>query len=270
MWTLSEEQQRAFHRHGYVVLHSALPLEQLRTLRNDCEQLLDELEELDLLSDAGCVIEPMLNGRMTTLPTETHRQCQYDAAAYSQQRWGERPEGAVLLCHHLPRLVAQLLPSASDVDGSAPRLCLFNEQYIVKPPRTQHQSIFAWHQDGEYMNETCQRVPTVACWIALDDVNEAATYNAWHDARAARYSPQNAHDVQAVSETVHSLALTAGSILIMSARVRHCSTGNGSGRTRRAYMPQYSAGVVAGPDARPLALAVPCDCPVPTSYRGTS
>jgi ectoine hydroxylase-related dioxygenase (phytanoyl-CoA dioxygenase family) len=84
-------------------------------------------------------------------------------------------------------------------------------------------------------------------------------YMTWHDARAGQYPTRNAYQVRADSDTtVLPLSLSAGSVLLMSAQLRHCSQGNRSRRTRRAYMPQYSAGVVSTEhDALPLALAVP-------------
>ncbi|KAG0319245.1 hypothetical protein BGZ99_005212 [Dissophora globulifera] len=53
--------------------------------------------------------------------------------------------------------------------------------------------------------------------------------------------------------------IPAGSIVILSGFVRHCSLGNKSPRFRRAYMPQFSAGKVIMPENGGfVSLAVPC------------
>jgi hypothetical protein len=121
----------------------------------------------------------MLYSHMTMLSTVQQQVCRQQATCYRQQRWRQRPAGATLVCEQLASLAAALLPSTksthdtlSDLDVP---LYLFNEQYIVKPPRTPHTSAFVWHRDNEYMDETCQQVPTIACWIPLDDVNQVCS-----------------------------------------------------------------------------------------------
>ena len=42
------------------------------------------------------------------------------------------------------------------------------------------------------------------------------------------------------------MAMRAGDVLFMSAEVLHCSGPNGSGRFRRAWMPQFSLAAPAG------------------------
>ncbi|KAI7861894.1 hypothetical protein BDF14DRAFT_233618 [Spinellus fusiger] len=49
---------------------------------------------------------------------------------------------------------------------------LVNEQYIVKPPRSASTSQFEWHRDSDYMDVALQQELTIACWIALDAVDE--------------------------------------------------------------------------------------------------
>lgn len=64
----------------------------------------------------------------------------------------------------------------SDLDSSN-CIYLFNEQYIVKPPKTPN-SWFAWHQDmQEQMTmmefSSAQPLPKyVSVWIPLDDISE--------------------------------------------------------------------------------------------------
>lgn len=58
-------------------------------------------------------------------------------------------------------------------------------------------------------------------------------------------------------DEVRVVAMRAGSVLAMSDRVLHCSGPNATGRARRAWMPQFSAGAMTNAQQMPVALAVP-------------
>ena len=80
-------------------------------------------------------------------------------------------------------------PTGPDTD---PEMCLFNDQYIVKPPSS-CAARFAWHRDSQWCDEAAERgastlgkrksvadddavvspkrVPYVSLWTALDDVD---------------------------------------------------------------------------------------------------
>jgi ectoine hydroxylase-related dioxygenase (phytanoyl-CoA dioxygenase family) len=83
----------------------------------------------------------------------------------------------------------------------------------------------AFFQDSDYYTDIRhQQESTIACWTALDPVNE------------------NNGTVQLVDFLGQSLVLQApaGTVLFMSNQLLHKSTGNSSKTFRRAYMAQYS------------------------------
>ena len=112
----------------------------------------------------------------------------------------------------------------------------------------------------------------LSAWTALDDVDESngalrvlpyprGGDAAGHRARARLYehSPDELDALDALSgdadveeERRHAfkrarrMAMRAGDVLFMSAEVLHCSGPNGSGRFRRAWMPQFSLATPAG------------------------
>ena len=52
-------------------------------------------------------------------------------------------------------------------------VCLFNDQYIVKPPSSA-DARFAWHRDSQWCDDAtivARRVPYVSLWTALDDTD---------------------------------------------------------------------------------------------------
>jgi ectoine hydroxylase-related dioxygenase (phytanoyl-CoA dioxygenase family) len=92
--------------------------------------------------------------------------------------------------------------------------------------------------------------PTIACWTALDPVNE------------------NNGTIELVDFLGQPMILQApaGTVLFMSNQLLHKSTGNSSRTFRRAYMPQYSKKPLVNSDSALLApkasqcvgLAVKC------------
>ena len=55
-----------------------------------------------------------------------------------------------------------------------------------------------------------------------------------------------------------SLSVKAGTAIVMSDRLLHCSTANASKHTRRAWMPQFSSmPILSRSDCTPTSFAVP-------------
>ncbi|KAI8328498.1 hypothetical protein BC941DRAFT_444800 [Chlamydoabsidia padenii] len=132
---------------------------------------------------------------------------------------------------------------------TGPDIYLLNEQYIIKPPKTKSISQFAWHRDSDYYQDaTWENEVSVACWMALDDVNE-------ENGTVLIGSLGKGKEAEQVK---HSIRAPAGSIVFMSSRLAHKSTGNASSRFRRAFMPQYSSRPFLDPlSGLPIALAIP-------------
>ncbi|KAG0242309.1 hypothetical protein BGW41_004523 [Actinomortierella wolfii] len=155
--------RRNFYRDGFVIVENVLSVEQKDVLRNECERLTDFVlqEGYDLMKDFGGVI-----GYEDPPETQTFV---FNKRAYIRNRDKISAPDSVadILFGVVKNWAAELLPRPTEDD----QLCLFNEQYIVKMPRSVNESVFAWHQDTQYMDKQAQEVyPVVSCWIALDDV----------------------------------------------------------------------------------------------------
>ncbi|KAK9906490.1 hypothetical protein WJX75_002768 [Coccomyxa subellipsoidea] len=126
----------------------------------------------------------------------------------------------IIFASSLKNLVVELLGREA---------CIFNDQYIIKPPHAGELSAFPWHQDSNWLRECDVEVqPYLSAWIALDDMME---------------------DMM--------LTIPAGTLVIMSSTLMHSSLPNISNHLRRAWMPQFSARpIVNCKTGVPLALAV--------------
>ncbi|CAG8725442.1 8283_t:CDS:2, partial [Ambispora leptoticha] len=160
-----------FYKEGFLILENGLTPKELDCLRNECDVLINHIYNtgLDLLEDFGCT-EPLncgyieFNGVNLAQSKEKYKS---DKETYRRYRLQISGEYAVdLILGKIARLAGKLLPSTRN-DG----IYLFNEQFIVKPPRNS-RARFEWHQDSEYMDERSRSVPSIACWIALDDMSK--------------------------------------------------------------------------------------------------
>ncbi|EIE24021.1 hypothetical protein COCSUDRAFT_47104 [Coccomyxa subellipsoidea C-169] len=51
--------------------------------------------------------------------------------------------------------------------------CIFNDQYIIKPPHAGEASAFPWHRDCDWLGECDVEIqPYISAWVALDDITE--------------------------------------------------------------------------------------------------
>ncbi|KAF7730260.1 hypothetical protein EC973_002503 [Apophysomyces ossiformis] len=235
MSTLTEHLIEQYHSQGYVILTDALHDDQLSALREEADLLVNHLlsEGYDLVDDLGCIVEPLTCGYLDKPDSEQYR---IDVKLYKERR------DSILLGHQLSDLtltfVARLAKELLKDD-----VYLLNEQYIIKPPHTASKSQFAWHRDSDYLSPTLQKQHTVACWIALDPVT-------LENGTLLVESLKNGET------TVVEVA--AGSIVFMSNRVRHKSTGNKSALFRRAFMPQYSTQPMQDSATEYIGIALPC------------
>ncbi len=142
---------------------------------------------------------------------------------------------------------------------------LFNEQFVVKGPRT--GASFAWHQDGAYV--PFNHKPYLSVWIALDDTtleNGALSCLPRDLTTQAHIDPHRWDDVGKEkvgyegAEEGEALPCLAGTMVIFSSLTLHRSGANTTARPRRAYLAQYSDGPILDPStgnprnfAKPLA-----------------
>ncbi|GAB5593861.1 hypothetical protein Unana1_08761 [Umbelopsis nana] len=225
---LSDKQLLHFAEKGYVVYEHALSRDQVEALHQEADILLNHIlnQELDLVHDLGCIIEPLACGYIDCLP-EHYRA---NVSTYTQQRDlildNTHAVASDLLFRVIPRWSAQLLRSDT--------IYLLNEQYIIKPPSSGSKSSFRWHTDGEYLPANEQHINSVACWTALDDVNEVRDALFEQDNGSLIIRPMD-------GSPEYTVKVPSGSIVFLSNKVVHKSTANGSRRFRRAFMPQYSS-----------------------------
>ncbi|KAJ2663977.1 hypothetical protein IWW48_000989 [Coemansia sp. RSA 1200] len=278
---LTDEQLAFFRTRGYLVVPGFLSAHELGLYRTESETLVNRCyEQGDLVADWGCVVEPLGCGYFAEseitadVRTERTQYAELRAQLSPRQlvqctldRFGQCAQQLLLCSQRManPRTITEHLPDADTA-------FLLNEQYIVKPPHTRAE--FAWHQDTLYFRPEERSHAIVSVWTPLDDVS-VGNGTVWVDPfpdpnRPGCYGQSMAADTlphggPASSGTAFAVELAAGSALFMDGRLRHCSTGNGSGRFRSVYMPQFSLGRVERPcpagakDADPTctAFAIP-------------
>ncbi|KAF9167265.1 hypothetical protein DFQ26_005224 [Actinomortierella ambigua] len=280
-----------FYRDGFVIIENVLSEEQKRVLHSECERLTNFVMDqgYDLMSELGGIIEPVNVGYEDPPETQTFV---FNKRAYIRNRDKiSTPDSLTNIIFGVVKdLVAKLLPNPTEDEP----LCLFNEQYIVKMPRSVNESAFAWHQDNGTLlieplpfiintEETISYIPQVSSYLEYFglradayapplDTMEALDRSilSGTDGRQEEFvisssdgSLQEEERPQSRYRTPVLVKIPAGSIVFLSGHVRHCSLGNPSPLFRRAYMPQYSIGTVFNGAGCLIALAVPCEDPAP-------
>ncbi|KAI9302967.1 hypothetical protein BJ944DRAFT_110485 [Cunninghamella echinulata] len=252
MSKLTTKHINEFETLGYTILLNALTEDEVELLHDEADMLINLLlaEEFDLLIDLGGIIEPLHCGILDPIPsTEPQYQYKLDKATYIERRDQLTPSVAQLLINTIGSFARSLLYKTLDnrPDNS---VYLLNEQYIIKPPNTKDTSIFEWHRDSDYYEDiSLKNEKTIACWIALDPVNEE---NGTLHIKDINNSHQHGDSASLIVE------IPAGSIVFMSSHLLHKSTGNASSKFRRVFMPQYSKRPLFNLKTfKPVALAVP-------------
>ncbi|GJJ72751.1 hypothetical protein EMPS_05109 [Entomortierella parvispora] len=167
-----DQLRQQFHRDGYIILQNVLPLDEVQVLQREADCLVNFLfsEGVDIMRDHGGIIEPTKCGYidppLSQLTFTSHR-----SFCALRNMVTEAPDTVIpILFGRLSVLAANFLPLS---DPNYP-LRLFNEQYIVKSPKSEEESKFDWHQDSQYMDSWSQNeFPIISCWTALDDVNQS-------------------------------------------------------------------------------------------------
>ncbi|KAF9402403.1 hypothetical protein BGZ94_004942 [Podila epigama] len=289
--TAKKEIRRKFLRDGFVVVQNVLRPEDIGILSREADNLMNFVmsEGMDIMEILGGVIEPISCGYIDPPMSQMYI---LSKKSYSGLRdlVTEEPDSVTnILFSIMPTCAQTLLP---DQDPDSP-LCLFNEQYIVKTPKSEKISQFAWHQNNGTLivepypllvadGETGHRELSTTL-SAVED------YLAYHRGISSLYGPSLDRDKalqltrgQPVNEPIVSeppkgyiehfdpsmwdaqqrppvlIQVPAGSVVFLSGFVRHCSLGNGSSKFRRAFMPQYSIGKVLNAEGGYISLAVPC------------
>ncbi|KAI1319695.1 hypothetical protein EDD11_003389 [Mortierella claussenii] len=141
---ITEEDRRRFHRDGFLIVKNALTPEEVAILHREAENLMNFLmtENVDIMRDLGGIIEPIPCGYIDPPVSQMYI---LSKRSYSNLRnmVTEDPDTVVpILFEKMPSLVRHFLPAETPENP----VCLFNEQYIIKSPKTAPISSFEWHQ----------------------------------------------------------------------------------------------------------------------------
>ncbi|KAJ2156689.1 hypothetical protein GGF46_005018 [Coemansia sp. RSA 552] len=214
--------------------------------RSDAEALTNHCyEQGDLVSKWGCIVEPFGCDYPDIDVTDSAKATRHGYTDLRDQI-GLSPELSICTLDRYGACAYQLLPPSSNEP-----VCLLNEQYIVKPPRSGAE--FAWHQDVLYFTASQRQTCIVSVWTPLDDVdagNGTVLIDPYPDPKAPGHYPDGSRDPVVAN-------MRAGSALFMDGRLRHCSGGNSSGSFRTAFMPQFSQMPMRDERGGYIALAVP-------------
>jgi hypothetical protein len=266
-----------YSQRGLCVMERLLAPEHVAFLRRECDALRQQLEAdgHDLINEQ-CVLEVPAGG----VPAEGSA-ARTDADAYMQHRGmpdaAAAPSDAPMLAREL---LLEILPSAAGAaiartEAGRQRIRLFNEHYVVKP--AQGAGWFGWHTDAAHQHEAAAALlpeslggppalpEYVSLWCPLDDITDDNGCLLLLPADAPQ-PPGSSPDRPATEPTlswlhseaaphVLSMRVAAGTAVLFSSRLWHCSRPNDSGRDRRVFYAQYSVGAIGG-EARPLGLAV--------------
>ena len=152
----------------------------------------------------------------------------------------------------------------------------FNDQYIVKAPARNEESLrsssFQWHYDSQWCDAETTSMYTayLSCWVPLDDVSEengtlrilpypeASSAAATHREKALAYPSRQTLPSPLLDGGCDGagrlITVSAGSVVFFSDVVLHCSGPNIGDSIRRVWMPQFSAGPILRRDGRPVSL----------------
>ena len=206
-----------FRKNGYLVFPDLLTADELATLREACDNLLDEP-----LDDGG---------------GKRHKIGLGEARRFLAHRHEDFPDlDAFLFSNTIDKVVSDTLATDQSY--------LFNEQFVVKGAGK--GASFAWHQDSAYVGYDHPAYLTI--WIALDDATEengcvyilprdldekpGIDHHEWVD---------DSRELNGYfgDEPGLPMTCTAGTVVAFSSRTLHRSGANVTNARRRAYICQY-------------------------------
>ncbi|PVU92241.1 hypothetical protein BB559_003775 [Furculomyces boomerangus] len=270
----SNDQINYFNNFGFLIVENFLERKEIDMLYEEGNNITNFcLEQGDLVTEWGCVIEPFGSGYLSGLgdipkDIKTNREKYFNTRKLA----GNEKIEAILDKYYT--FSKALVPNPSSP-------VLFNEQYIVKPPNSKAE--FSWHQDRLYLkNYDGYNIPIISCWTPLQDMNtkngsliikpyksidrnddyssigimESIPSYVSHHGNASNDQEQNIFDSKEIkkldlyskrkndSRSDFLLDICSGSVAFMSGWVLHSSSFNNSGKYRFCYMPQFSCSPV--------------------------
>lgn len=222
---ISEDQQRQYQEEGYFVLPGVLPESYLRTLRDECQRFIDEMDaEMDRQGTDSLGI--------------SHRNNRYFIPHPSQKSEAIRD---ILFSEVFADICRATIGDEAYV---------YWEQYVVKAAEVGMR--FGWHQDSAFGNPAPHK-PYVSCWCALDDMSEAnGTIYVLPYSRAGGEGMKDHVREEGTNDLIgysgddpgEIVEIPAGSIAVFSSNTLHRSGVNTTDRMRRVYLAQYSPEVI--------------------------
>ncbi len=235
---ISREQQQQFMDEGYFILEAALSPKTLDLLRGACDILIDRVHaEMDRLGTDHIHI--------------SHRNQRYHIAKQYAEVDG-------LDEYVFGELMAQICRATV-----GPEAYLFYDQYVAKAAEVGRP--FGWHQDSGYLD--FRHTPYVTVWAAVDEMTkENGTVSLLPYSEVGIRSPvEHIRDEESGDKVGYFGAskgcqaiVPAGTLVVFSSLIFHCSSANHTDSMRRAYVTQYSPEVIFDPGTKmPKHLAVP-------------
>ena len=225
MRTPHDEAIQHYFDHGYVILERLLDQTELQTLSQTCDELLEEPPD----DDKGGKAHDIGLGEDRRFLRHRHQ----DFPNLSNFALGKGMRALV-----------------SGFIGETPYL--FNEQFVVKGPRT--GAAFAWHQDGGYVG--FDHNPYLSVWIAIDEITEdngpiyviPKDLNRDVDVLPHQWNSNTKEMVGYHGNDPGIAAIVpAGSVVLFSSTTLHRSSPNTTNQRRRAYLAQYTSEPLVDP-----------------------
>ena len=238
---VTTEHLKQYQEQGFFVLESVIPEAHLEMLRHACAEIMAQIDEKAVAAGNSRPLKYFFS-----LWDEAEGANPVKDAARAQVRE-----------YVFSDLMARILrPILGDT------LYLSFEQFVVKA--AEKGAPFAWHQDAAYVSAPHE--PYVACWSALDAVNEenGTVYLLPYDRAGTRellphHKAQDDFDLIGYTGDDPGVPVItpAGSIAVFSSRVLHRSGLNTTPNQRRIYLPQYSSAPVLKENGEPYYIAEP-------------
>jgi hypothetical protein len=259
---------------------------ELNCLRRECDHS-SKTYSLEDYADASCAIDLFEN-----ISLKDDDPARSNGEAYFSQRWSSESIDNYSKTQ-IKTILLEKLPQVLQAIVHPQRLYLFNEHYVVKPPTS--NIIFRWHRDIEEQLQCCPLMAShtqyYSLWCPLDAATsengslivpseaELQTFS-YEDLICGRVDLKGAsrseteladvldsegdEDLASLGEG-RTIAISAGSVIVFSSHLLHCSGPNTSPYPRRVFYSQYSETIIStlsnsstSPSPPPLCFAIPC------------
>ena len=237
MPAISDEQARQFETEGWFLLECSIENRLLDLARGELQGLIDDANaELDVAQ--------------TDQLGRTIRGCRY----YLHNRYRDRPRLSEFLFSDINRAICEKIIGPSSY--------LYWETFQTKWPGVSNR--FAWHQDSAYVPVPHDSYVTI--WCALDDMTAAngalrvLPYSRAGTKELVEHQPIDGGPALCGyfgSDPGDLVPCPAGSIVVFSSTMLHCSDANTTDSVRRAYVVQFSPERITMPDGAPIGFTEP-------------